>query len=249
MLFGGIIAGSWLLALEGRQPGALGFYFESAGLAETVKGLGLGVSVGLATVGLIALFGGVSWVVEDGTLTEWMTGALAALAFFAVPAAAEESVLRGYPLQALAEAWGPGWALLITSVAFGALHLANPNVTVLGVVNVAVAGLFLGVVYLKTASLWWATGAHLGWNWSHGFATDVPVSGLDLMDAPFYAAVQGGPGWLGGGAFGPEGSAVATVVVLGASALCWRTRYLAPSEAALRQEPISLARRPAVDVS
>ena len=77
---------------------------------------------------------------------------------------------------------------------------------------------FLGVVYLKTASLWWATGAHLGWNWAHGFLADLPVSGLELVDAPLLEPVTGGPDWLSGGSFGPEGSVVSTLVLAGSHA-------------------------------
>ena len=240
LLVGGVVGGSVLLATEGRNPGALGFYADVGAAAEAAKGVGLGVSVGLAVVAVIALVGGVRWTPEEGTAVGWATGAIGALLFLALPAAAEEAVLRGYPLQALAEAWGPARALGVTSVAFGAVHLWNPGVTPLGVLNVAAAGLLLGVVYLKTGSLWWATGAHLGWNWSHGYVSDVPVSGWELLDAPFYEGVPRGPDWLGGGPFGPEGSLVATVVVLAATGVCWRSRRLRPSRAALGAEPLAL---------
>ena len=237
----GAVVGGWLVLLEdGRAPGALGFYADAGALSETARGTALGVAVGVATVLLIALLGGLRWAPEDGSIMQWLRGGLGALLFFTVPAAAEEAVLRGYPLQALAESWGAAWALVVTSIAFGAFHLGNPNVTLLGVTNVAVAGLFLGVVYLKTASLWWATGAHLGWNWSHGFLTDVSVSGLDLIDAPFYEGISRGPSWLSGGSFGPEGSVVSTLVVLAASLLCWRADWLRPSSAALAAEPLAL---------
>lgn len=240
MLAAGVISGATLLAIEGRRPGALGFYADWVAVPETAKGVGLGVLVGLVVVGVIAALGGVRWTPQEGTVVAWVTGGFGALVFLALPAAAEESVLRGYPLQALTEAWGSAWALAATSVSFGLLHVWNPGITVLGVVNVAAAGLLIGVVYLKTASLWWATGVHLGWNWSHGYVSDVPVSGLELLDAPFYEGVPQGPDWLGGGAFGPEGSVVATVVLLGAAAVCWQSRWLRPSRAALKAGPLAV---------
>jgi hypothetical protein len=132
--------------------------------------------------------------------------------------------------------------LVVTSGVFGALHLTNPNVTVIGTLNVTVAGAFLGVVYLKTLSLWWATGAHLGWNWTHGYLADVPVSGLELIDAPLYEGVVSGPQWLGGGAFGPEGSLLATAVLFVATVLCWRARWLRPDEAVLAARPLAADR-------
>jgi hypothetical protein len=169
-------------------------------------------------------------------------GALGALAFLALPAAAEEALLRGYPLQALAEVWGPRWALALTAGLFGLLHLGNPGVTTVGTLNVVVAGLFLGIVYLRTLSLWWATGAHLGWNWAHGYLADVPVSGLELLDAPLYEGVARGAPWLSGGSFGPEGSLVATLVVGVASVLCWRAAWLKPSASASAARPLALGR-------
>jgi membrane protease YdiL (CAAX protease family) len=186
----------------------------------------------MAVVVLMAGTGALRWVPEDGNALSWILGAGSALLIFAVPAAAEEAMLRGYPLQALAEAWGSPRAVGATAVAFGLLHMWNPGVGWLETVNVGLAGLLLGVVYVRTLSLWWATGVHLGWNWSHGYAADVSVSGLDVVDAPLYQGVVSGPGWLSGGAFGPEGTLAATVILTGAAAACWWGPWLRPGAAA-----------------
>ena len=240
LLAGSVGAGSALLALDGRPAAALGFPLDRAALGDSAWGLALGVVVALAVVALMAAAGGLRWAAEDGSGAAWLLGAGGALLFLALPAAAEEALLRGYPLQALAEAWGPWWALGLTAGAFGALHLGNPGVTSIGTLNVAAAGVFLGIVYLRTASLWWATGAHLGWNWAHGYLADVPVSGLELMDAPLYEGVVQGPAWLGGGSFGPEGSLVSTVVVAAACVVCWRAGWLSPNSAARDARPLAL---------
>ncbi len=239
ILLGSVGAGVLVLALDGRRAGALGFHVVPAAATETMLGLALGLAVAGVVLALIAVAGGIEWASEPGTLLGWAGGALGALAFLALPAAAEEALLRGYPLQALAEAWGPAWAIALTAIAFGALHLGNPGVTPLATLNIAVAGVFLGVVYLKTLSLWWATGTHLGWNWAQGYLADAPVSGLELMDAPLYEGVVRGPAWLGGGSFGPEGSLVATAGVAVAAIACWRARWLRPSEAVLSTRPLA----------
>src|SRR5690606_17506343 len=96
-----------------------------------------------------------------------------------------------------------------------------------GLANIAAAGIFLGALCLRTGGLWWPTGAHLGWNWAHAFLADLPVSGLDVVDAPLIEAHAAGPPWLSGGAFGPEGSVLATAAVLAAAAWSWRSRRLA----------------------
>jgi uncharacterized protein len=238
VLLGSLLAGWSLLALDDRRPAALGFHLSRAAIGESVRGLALGVLVGGVVVALMAALGVVRWAPQEGTGSAWLLGALGALAFLAIPAAAEEALLRGYPLQALAEAWGSGWAVIATSVLFGLLHLGNPGVGVLSTANIVAAGLLLGVVYLRTASLWWATGVHLGWNWSHGYLADVPVSGLELLDAPLYEGVTRGPSWLGGGGFGPEGSVVSTVALLVAAAACWWGRWPSASEAARAAGPL-----------
>jgi len=239
LLAASVAAGVALLRfVEGRGAAALGFHLSPEAPGEAVRGLALGVGVALAAVALMAVAGGVRWRPEAGTAVGTLQEGVRSLAFFALPAAGEEALARGYPLQALAAAWGPGAALAVTSVAFGLLHLGNPGLSDLAMVNLIAAGLLLGVVYLKTGSLWWATGAHLGWNWAHGFVADLPVSGLDLVDAPLWEGVAAGPAWLGGGAFGPEGSALTTVVVLIAAGTLWWGPWLEPGEAARRARPL-----------
>ncbi len=240
LLVGSTVAGWCMLALDGRQPAALGFHPSPSAVVELAKGTALGVAIGLAVVAVMALLGGVAWTGQEGSAVAWVRGAAGALGFLLIPAAAEEALLRGYPLQALGEVWGALVAVVVTSVVFGLLHLANPGVSVLSVANIAVAGLLLGVIYVRTLSLWWATGAHLGWNWAHGYLVDVPVSGLEIIDAPLYEGVTSGPAWLGGGGFGPEGSIVSTVVVLAATAALWWGPWLRPGRAALKAEPLMM---------
>ena len=234
LLAGSVVAGWVLLSLDGRKPAALGFYLTKDSLPESFHGLVFGSLISMMVVGTMAMFGGITWVTEDGTVTAWIVGAGSALAWFAIPAAAEEALLRGYPLQALTEAYGPEVSVVTTAVAFGALHLWNPGVGVLEIVNVTVAGLLFGIVYVKTLSLWCVTAMHLGWNWVLGYAADVSVSGLDLIDAPLYEGSTSGGEWLGGGTFGPEGSVVATAVLLGATVWTLRSVRLVPNAAALR---------------
>ncbi len=232
LLVGALGAGFLLLRLEGRRAGALGFHLASSVPGEVGKGGGLGLGVAVLVVVGITMAGGVRWAREAGSAWGWMEGAVRSGAFLALAAGAEEALLRGYPLQALAEGVGPGWALVATSAGFGLLHLGNPGASPLGAVNTVAAGLFLGAVVLRTGSLWWATGAHLGWNWGVAYLADLPVSGAEVADAPGVMATVVGPDWLGGGAFGPEGSVVCTVGFLAAAAACWWGPWLSLEGAA-----------------
>jgi hypothetical protein len=242
LLVSALGAGWALLALERRPPAALGLPLSAEALPHTTLGLGLGALVALLAVGSMALAGGVRWASEPGTLLGYFGTGAAALVFFAVPAAAEEAVLRGYPLQAAAEAWGPGVALLCTATLFALLHSWNPGIGPAGLANILVAGLFLGAVYLRTGSLWWATGAHLGWNWALGFGADLPVSGLDVVDTPWIDARATGPELISGGVFGPEGSVLSTAVVALATLWVWRTPRLRPAGWTLDAPPLARLR-------
>ena len=61
------------------------------------------------------------------------------------------------------------------------------------------------------AGMWAAFGLHLGWNWTLA-ALDAPVSGLELH-VPLIDYYPGGPAWLTGGAFGPEGGVLGTLAL------------------------------------
>lgn len=241
-LLGGSVAAGWaVLALDDRSPGALGFHVGPTAPLEVGGGLAVGSGVALLAVAAMAAAGAVWWSGEPGTVGGYLGGTAAALAWFFLPAAAEEALFRGYPLQALAESWGRGTALLATSAAFGLAHVGNPGADWIGAFNTGAAGLFLGGLYLRTESLWWPTGAHVGWNWAHGWIADVPVSGMETMDAPWVEAHLRGPEWLSGGAFGPEGSVLTTAVALGAAAWVWKTPRLGPGPGTEEVEPLAPA--------
>ena len=243
LLVGSLAAGWSLLRLEGRGPGALGFHLAPSAPREGLAGGAVGVGLALLVVAAVGGLGGVAWSPEGGSVSGWLVGAGSAAAFLALPAAAEEALVRGYPLQLLTARLGAGWGMVLTAMVFGALHGANPGATVLGAVNTGAAGLFLGAIYLRTGSLWWATGAHLGWNWGLGYLADLPVSGVDVADAPWVGATPAGPWWLGGGDFGPEGSVVATAAFLAAAAACWWGPWLRVEPAARIRRPLAVLER------
>jgi len=134
----------------------------------------------------------------------WL-GAAIRISVFLLPAALmEELVTRGYLFAVLREAWGWKATLIVTSVAFGLLHLQNSGADVQSLTLVTLAGLFLGGVLVVTRSVYAAWMAHFAWNWTMAVLFHVAVSGLPL-DAPAYRYVDAGPDWATGGVWGPEG--------------------------------------------
>lgn len=168
--------------------------------------LALGFAIGTAAIGLpILLLIGVHWLREDaGGAGSWL-GAAVRISLMLLPAALfEELVTRGYILSVLKGALGWSWAIAITSVGFGMLHLANNGVTVESVALVTLAGFFLAAVLYATNSLYAAWMAHFAWNWTMAVLFHSAVSGYP-MESPRYRYVDSGPDWATGGEWGPEG--------------------------------------------
>lgn len=127
------------------------------------------------------------------------------MALFLLPAALwEELVFRGYPFAVLRRGIGAPGALLVTSVLFGAAHAQNQPGSVLPLVLVTLAGVFLGVILLVTRSLWAAWMAHFSWNFVMAALLHTEVSGIPFAP-PGYRVTDAGPDWLTGGSWGPEG--------------------------------------------
>jgi uncharacterized protein len=132
---------------------------------------------------------------------------------FLAVAVHEEFAFRGYWLFAFARFRGFWRAALITSLIFGAAHLANPNENVLGILQVVVIGLLFCLMIRRTGTLWFALGFHAAWDWAQTFFYGTPDSGLLGAGRYLNSSVQG-PKWLTGGSAGPEGSVIALLVLL-----------------------------------
>jgi membrane protease YdiL (CAAX protease family) len=192
--------------LEGKPWSWAGLGWESARGRLLVRGFLYGVlPIGCASAILIAT--GDLRIVR-GNSGSSLLAAVQSFTFFAPAAMSEELLVRGYAFAVMRDAWGWRWALTITSVAFGLLHVANPGADGLSVMIVILAGFFLGGILMATRSLYAAGSAHLGWNWVMAGLLHTPVSGVPV-DTPDYRVVDAGPSWLTGGSWGPEGGAAA----------------------------------------
>lgn len=178
-------------------------------------GFGLGTVAGALAAGaglvIAALAGGAEWSRDNGTAGDYAGTVATTLLVLAPAALAEEALFRGVPLLALARVFGRGTAVVLIAVVFALVHVANPNVTALGIGNIALAGIFLGLAFYAPGGIWTAWGAHLGWNGTLA-ALDAPVSGVPFR-IPFIDYDPGAPAWLTGGAFGPEGGLASTLAL------------------------------------
>jgi uncharacterized protein len=142
----------------------------------------------------------------------------------------EEWIIRGYIYHTLRERWRPWVSALGSSMLFALLHAANPDVSGIALLNIVLAGMVLAALVERTGSLWSATLAHGVWNFAVACLLSVPVSGIGLFHL-LNVKITGDPGVTGGG-FGPEGSALLTLIGIPLTALLWRGMWRRRSERA-----------------
>jgi len=208
-----------------RAIGVSALYLERAALDFRKIALGLflgalGIGVPSALLLISSELG-----VQAAPAGNWVGAAIFDVQFFALAAAMEELVVRGYLFSLLRRQWGPRTALVATSLAFGGLHVLNPGASAESIFNVTVAGFLLGGVLLRTESLYATIAAHFAWNWTMAALFHSAVSGASIP-APNYVTVDNGPDWLTGGPWGPEGGAAATVAMLIVIFYLYRPRHL-----------------------
>lgn len=217
-----VAVGSMLLVFGERRPWhQLGLALQRRTPRDVLVGLLVPCAALLLVVGFLALTRGVVYGRDSGSLGGWLAGTAQLLLVLAIPAAAEEALFRGYPFQKLVEAVGPVIATVLASAGFAIAHRHNPGVNAFALINIFVAGVMLSLAFLKTRSLWFATAVHLGWNWQMAGPLDLPVSGLELFDAPLYEPVRLGTPWITGGSFGPEGGIAGLLALLLVTVAVW----------------------------
>jgi uncharacterized protein len=184
-----------------------------------------GFAIGAAAIALpILVLIATGWLRYRPVLLHPAGHPLIAVTMLLIPAAfAEELITRGYVLTVLRDAWNWPAAVVITSVAFGLLHLGNTGVNARSVALVMLAGVFLATIRIVTKSLYAAWAAHFAWNWVMAIGFHAAVSGL-TFDAPAYRYVDAGPDWATGGMWGPEGGIPAGLSMVAGTGLLLAAR-------------------------
>lgn len=126
----------------------------------------------------------------------------------------EEILFRGYIISTMASRNNKKWFIYVTSaLIFSIVHGTNPNVTMLGLVNIALVGLLFAYMFDLTKSLWLPIGYHITWNFFQGNVFGFAVSGLP-SNSIYTIEQQTENSLLTGGTFGLEGGLLATFMII-----------------------------------
>jgi membrane protease YdiL (CAAX protease family) len=166
---------------------------------------------GSAAVGTIHI----QWTGGDAPGTTF----LATLILLLVAALNEELVFRGFPLQIMIEALGEWPGIIAMSALFGAMHLTNPNRSLLGILNTMIAGVLMSLAFARTRSLWTPYAIHFGWNIGLGLVLGFTLSGFGF--ASLWTTTVTGTDAILGGKYGPEGGLLATFIFTGSTVIVY----------------------------
>lgn len=197
--------------VENRPFISIGLSLEKTSLKE----FGWGVIIGLLMISVFFLIGyslAMFKISDIFSPKEFIKDLPIYLVAIFLAACSEEFLFRGYPFQILTEGIGIYPTVFLTALIFGSFHRLNPHITTLGLVNDGLAGILLGMAYLKVKSLWMPFGIHFSWNFFQGMVYSFPVSGIEFETRIFQIEI-GKPTLLSGGPFGPEGSIITTVIL------------------------------------
>lgn len=204
----------WVRLYEKRPFSYLGFQKKKSAKLY-LKGILCGILMFSSVVAVMAALQLVTWengnAILQGIKVLFPTFVL--LSGFVIQGATEEILCRGWLMPILSARYNLWVGVFLSSSLFGMLHAFNQNVTVFAVVNIILVGVFFSLFALRQGSLWGACALHSVWNWLQGNFFGFQVSGQDVGPT-IMKLKEIGPDWITGGAFGPEGGFVCTLVMI-----------------------------------
>ena len=111
----------------------------------------------------------------------------------------------------------PAIAVLVNALVFMSLHMGNPGVTKLGLLQVFLIGVLFSLIVYYWDSLWTVIWAHTAWNFSQSIVFGLPNSGIVSKYSVFkLEAASARDGIFYNTSFGVEGSMGANVMIAAA---------------------------------
>lgn len=146
---------------------------------NTIRGALIGLLLGFGFNGICILF---SCILGDIKLSFNRFSPVLFFAFLLavlIQSGAEELVDRCYLYQKLRRRYRhPAVAIFVNAAAFAAMHLLNPGITAVSVIQIALIGVIFSLFVYYYDSLWAAIMMHTGWNFTQSIVFGLPNSGI-----------------------------------------------------------------------
>jgi membrane protease YdiL (CAAX protease family) len=195
--------------IEKREVMELGF-------SSAWKELGLGALIGFGLLSLVILglwLLGYYRVLSIELLYLSLFGSLLG----ALTSAWVQELIFRAAIYRITEEWlGTWWALAISSLLFGLIHLSSEGATLMSALAVSLeAGLILGAAYTLTHRIWMALGIHMAWDFANDGIYGVGIAGQSGAKlSGLIQAKLNGPVLFTGGSLGVEASVLTLLVML-----------------------------------
>jgi membrane protease YdiL (CAAX protease family) len=139
------------------------------------------------------------------------------LVLFFFIAFTEELIFRGVVFQTLLYKFNHNIVIILFSLFFSFLHIANPNSGFISTLNIFIAGLIFGFLFLKKLDLWYCISFHFFWNFLQVLLLNSSVSGyrfdFNIININ-YNNVNNKIQLLTGNQFGVEAGLITTFLLL-----------------------------------
>jgi membrane protease YdiL (CAAX protease family) len=183
-------------------------------------GLGIGLGMNLLCAAIAMLHGDISLTFNSFRPVSFLFVFIAVL----IQSAAEELVCRVFVYQRMMRRYGkPLLAAVVNAAFFALIHLANPGLTSLAILNIFFYGLLFSAMVVYMDSPWAAMSAHAAWNFCQNIILGLPNSGIVMPYSVFKLdAAAATDSFAYSTSFGLESTVTASITLLAvAGVIVW----------------------------
>lgn len=193
--------------VERRSVYSMGFTRKGA-VGKYLAGLAVGAGMMLAVWAICFSTGSIeaniAHIASPGlTIALFFTGYL-------IQGLSEEVIFRGYFMVSVANRAPVALAVGLSAMFFGLLHFIGRFLP-LALINITLYGIFAGLYFLRTDSIWGIAALHSAWNFMQSNVFGFRIGGVRSV-ASLWSFGYNDNYLINGGGFGPEGGLAATAV-------------------------------------
>lgn len=205
----------WVVRREGRKFKSIGLYKTDA-LKYYLKGMLIGICMYTSVMSILYATGN-AILIDNPTIKTGINALpiiLILIPGWIIQTGTEEVLARGWLLSSLGAKYNILIASILSSIFFSFLHILNPGITILAILNIFLVGIVFVMMSLYHNNIWLACGVHFTWNLFQGNVFGCPVSGNVIGNASILSTKLIGNETITGGNFGPEAGIVSTAIIV-----------------------------------